>query len=117
MRTVPLTTIKGGIDRLRTKGGARADALYDLVNGYVTEQYTVAARPGTERTALLPSGTVGLTAFDGKLHVFSASDVDTDGHDPEVTLHRLLHPNAASEALAEIHFAEPFLGVRGRRVR
>ena len=41
MRAIPLTTIKSGINRLRTKGGARADTLYDLLNGYVTEAGTV----------------------------------------------------------------------------
>ena len=29
----PLTTIAGGINRLRTKGAASRDALFDLLNG------------------------------------------------------------------------------------
>jgi hypothetical protein len=37
MRPVPVTTLRGGINRLRTKGGARADELYDLLNGYVDQ--------------------------------------------------------------------------------
>jgi hypothetical protein len=44
MRDIPLTAIKGGINRTRTKGGARADTLYDLLNVYVTEDGTVQAR-------------------------------------------------------------------------
>lgn len=109
MRTVPLTTQKGGIDRLRTKGGARADTLYDALNAHVTEQYTIKPRPGTERTASLPAGTVGLTAFAGKLHVFASSSVDLSSFD-DIELHILLHPGDPDASVREIHFAQPFLG-------
>ena len=30
----PLTTLKGGINRLRVKGGASPASLYDLLNGF-----------------------------------------------------------------------------------
>lgn len=117
MRTVPLTTIKGGIDRQRVKGGARADNLYDLLNGYVTEADTVAVRPGTFRRAVLPAGTKGLCSFKGLLHTFSSEPVDPllvpDGY----RVHVLKPPFGAgsdydgSGVLKAIHFAEPFLGV------
>lgn len=72
-RTVPLTIVKGGIDRLRPKGGARADNLYDLVNGYVTAEQTVAVRPGTRQlVAVGLEDTIGLVAFGGEYHVFSS---------------------------------------------
>lgn len=123
MRAVPLTTIKGGINRLRVRGGARPDNLYDLVNGYVTEAGTVKVRPGTERTATLDSRTRGLCAFGGELHVFCHVPVDV----PEgFVLNVLAHPDppdvdygdpysltyATDEqtAIDTIHFAEPFLG-------
>lgn len=109
MRTVPLTVVKGGINRLRTKGGARADDLYLLENGYVTEQHTTRARPGTLREAELPPGTHGLAAFGGRFHVFVDDEVDLDAF-PLFVQHVLLHPFEASAAIAEIHFAEPFLG-------
>lgn len=75
-RTVPLTVVKAGIDRLRTKGGARADSLYELQNGVVTDRATVKARPGTIRKKTLPAGTVGLVAFDSCLHVFASEYID-----------------------------------------
>jgi hypothetical protein len=75
----PLTTIAGGINRLRTKGGASRDALYDLVNGYVTMSNTVVPRPGTDRNADLTMGgevpagsTKGLVGFEGGFYVFTS---------------------------------------------
>ena len=76
MQGAPLTTIQGGINRLRLRGGARADTLYDLVNGFVTEVGTVVSRPGTERKATLDSLTRGLCAFEGKLWTFCHQAVD-----------------------------------------
>lgn len=70
MRSAPLTTVKGGISRLRTKGGARADTLYDLVNGYCTDEGTIVSREGTRRVAKLRQSTKGLCAFEGALHTF-----------------------------------------------
>lgn len=123
MRAVPLTTIKGGINRLRVRGGARPDNLYDLVNGYVTEAGSVKVRPGTERVATLDSRTRGLCAFGGELHVFCHVPVAV----PEgFVLNVLAHPDPpdtgygdpystayADDALTgikKIHFSEPFLG-------
>jgi hypothetical protein len=104
-----LTTIKGGINRLRTKGAALQDSLYDLLNGYVTERRTVVQRPGTVLTATLTAGTKGLTSFQGEFHVFAAQTVSVpDGF----VLHVLSHPDAGAEpiALDRIYFAEPFMG-------
>jgi len=70
MRDAPLTTIKGGINRLRTKGGARADDLYDFVNGYRLDGGRTRVRPGTKRSAKLDSHTRGLVSFQGELHTF-----------------------------------------------
>jgi hypothetical protein len=111
MRSAPLTTIKGGINRLRVKGGARADALYDLVNGYLTEANKPVARPGTRRIATLDPQTKGLRAFGGLLHVFSHQQVIVpDGF----TLNILVHPdsveNGGEYPIAHIHFAEPIMG-------
>lgn len=121
MRSLPLTTIKGGINRLRVRGGARADILYDLQNGYVTEAGTVKVRPGTERTATLDPLTRGLCAFGGSLHVFCHKPVAVpDGY----TLNVIAHPDPPDASyygyetggadtevpLEKIHFSEPFLG-------
>lgn len=110
---VDLTVIKGGINRQRTKTGSRSDSLYDALNCYVTSGKTVVVRPGSFRNNPLPPGTKGLTALEGKLHVFaiSASIVVSDPY----VLHVITHPGDSDEAgddieLQEIHFAEPFLG-------
>ena len=120
MRSAPLTTIKGGISRLRTKGGARADTLYDLLNGYVTEAGTVKVRPGTERVATLDPLTRGICAFGGSLHTFCHLPVAVP---TGFTLNVICHPDPpdveygneqyygdANVPLEKIHFAEPFLG-------
>lgn len=122
MRALPLTTIKGGINRLRTKGGARPDNLYDLLNGYVTEAGNVKVRPGSERIAELDPLTRGLCAFGGQLHVFCHVPVTVpDGF----VLNVLAHPDPPDLSYAygyrdpyaedtvplnAIYFAEPFLG-------
>jgi hypothetical protein len=109
MRPAQLTAIKDGINRLRPKGGARADSLYDLLNAYVTAERTVVGRPGTRRAARLPAGTVGLVAFEGVYHVFSHADVDLAGLD-DYQLSILLHPTNPDAELVRIHYATPFLG-------
>jgi len=109
-----LTVVKGGINRLRTKGGARADTLYDLLNGYVTESKTVKVRPGTVREATLDEATRGLVAFNGSRHVFASESVAVpDGY----TLHLLFHPEFDPDDdepeqydLVAVHFAKPFMG-------
>jgi len=108
MRQFALTTAKGGINRLRDKGGASKDSLYDLVNGYVTQTNSIKPRPGTRRAYSLPAGTKGMCAFHEKLHVFS-SDVVTSS-DAMVVIDVLRHPDSPLLPLLEIHFAAPFLG-------
>lgn len=113
MRSAPLTTLKGGIDRLRTKGGARADSLYDLVNGHLTDSRTAVARPGTRRLMTLdPLLTKGLVYFRGAYHTFTS--VAGTGVPDGVSVHILLHPDAEPSnpiLLSKIHFAAPFMGV------
>lgn len=108
-RSAPLTVSKGGIDRLRTKGGARADSLYDLVNAVIDAEFNIGPRPGSSRIAMLPPGTVGLTAFENKFHVYAHTFVDLTGFD-DFELDILLHPFDPTAELTQIHFAQPFLG-------
>jgi len=108
-RRAPLTVVKAGIDRLRTRAGARADTLYDLVNAVIDAEYNIGPRPGSSRIAQLPTGTVGLCAFDGKYHVFADHEVDLTGFD-DFELDILLHPFDPTAELTTIHFAQPFLG-------
>src|SRR5712671_1814175 len=71
MRPVPLTVLRGGINRLKVKGAARADMLYDLTNAFITNAGTIGPREGTDRDAALDATTVGLMAMKGQKHVFS----------------------------------------------
>ncbi len=108
MRTLSFTAQKGGINRQRIKGGARADVLYDLLNGYVTGSQTVVQRDGTLRDTTLPSTTRGLAAFEDVLHTFSHQ---LELYTPVGYLANVLaHPTDDEATIAKIHFAEPFMG-------
>lgn len=103
---VPLTVIQGGITRLRTKGGALKNSLFDLLNGYVTAGKTVIVRPGTFRRQTL-TGTKGLVAFGGDFHVFSDGTVTVPtGYEDHV----LSNPQNRASTAARIHFAAPYMG-------
>jgi len=100
MREVTLSTQKGGINRLRSKGGASPETLYLLVNGYVTTAKTIRARPGlTLRHTLFTAPTIGLTSFNGQLVVFSAS---TPGTFAGLATIVLPHPSNPALTLAKI---------------
>jgi hypothetical protein len=110
MRPIPLTVLKGGISRQRLKGGARADSLYDLVNGNITDAGTVRSRPGTVRVAALDPLTRGLMSFGGKLHTFCHEIVAVPAG---YVLHILSHPESIPSlvfTLSKVHFSAPFLG-------
>ncbi len=107
MRQENLTTVKGGLNRLRTKGAALKDSLFELLNGYVTVEKTVKVRPGTILDTTLPAGTFGLTSFQGVLQVFASSIVG--GIPAGYNLNVLRAPTG--NALSKIHFAKPFLGL------
>lgn len=111
MRPVTLTVVRGGIQRLRVKGGASPDTLFDLINGYVTADQHVASRPGTYRVHQLPEGTKGLVGFQGVFHVFAAAPVEVPAG---VVCNVLRHPDDDNEGepiqIRRIHFAAPFMG-------
>ena len=104
---ITLTELKQGINRLRTKGGANPENLYDLLNGYVTTSGTVVSRGGTSVKTVLPFGTKGMCVFEGKLHVFHATS--STGSNADVTVTILRHPDNLAVDLKEIHFAQPYL--------
>lgn len=104
-----LTIIKGGIDRLRPKGAAQQDVMYDLLNGQVSEKKTVRVRPGTIRDTLLPEGTKGLCAFRGNLVVFAAETISVPaGYELRV----ITHPSSGADVvdINKVYFATPFMG-------
>ncbi len=109
MRVQPLSTANAGMTRLRSKGGASPETLYDLLNGYITLAGTIRPRPGTQTDITLPTDTKGLVSHKCKNYVFS--------HTPQVTsdptkyiVATIRHPSDASIKLREIHFAAPFMG-------
>lgn len=112
---IALTAIGGGINRLRTKGAADKNSLYDLLNAYVTQSNTIKVRPGTFRVANIAAfssagATKGLVHYNGQFHTFSASVVSLP---PSGILHVLVHPSASDSVIypiKEIHYASPYLG-------
>jgi len=106
-RTIHLTGLKQGIQRVREKGGADPDTLYDLDDGYVGIDGAIEQRPGTVLAYDLPAGTLGMCAHDGDLVVFSTSPKACPaGTRCEV----LTHPFFPSQGLTYIWYAAPFLG-------
>lgn len=109
LRPLVLSSLDAGMTRLRIKGGAAQDALYELTNGYVDASGAPTSRDGTTWSYTLPAGTVGITAFAGKLHVFSQAPV-TLANDLYVN-DVLVNPVAGyTGTLTTIYFAKPFLG-------
>lgn len=107
-RVIQLSGLKQGIQRVREKGGADPDTLYDLVNGYVTIDGGVNQRPGTVEDAELPAGTLGLMAWNNQLVVFSTTVKSgmPDGYRCEV----IVHPFFPSTGLSYIWFSRPMMG-------
>src|ERR1700722_8344550 len=107
MRPYPVTVLKGGINRLRVKGGAAADSLYDLQNAYITNAGSVVPREGTIRTAQLSSSTVGLAAANGVFNIFSSQfGAAPNGY----VLNVLSNPVNSTASPVKIYFAKPFMG-------
>lgn len=107
MRAVPLTQLAMGINRLRTKGGASPNGLYDLLNAYVTAAGTVVPREGTIRAATLTNQTVGLAAMNGIFNVFATS---LQAVPAGYVCNILVNPNNAADTLKKVWFAQPFMG-------
>jgi len=109
LRSVPvLTSLKTGITRLRDKGGASPDGVYDLLNGYVDISGAPTSRDGTTLDETLTTGTKGLVAFKGLLNVFALTNITMPAG---YVCNILIHPNPAfTGTLDEIYFAAPFLG-------
>lgn len=108
-RVVTLSAVKAGMTRLRDKGGASPESLYELTNGYVDASRAPSSRDGTRQVHTLPLGTKGICPFAGKLHVFATQPVDPGNALFVVNI--LRHPNSNfAGGLKQIHFAKPFLG-------
>jgi hypothetical protein len=109
VRPFPITVLGGGINRLRVKGGAAANQLYDLQNAWITNAGAVGPREGTIRTATLDSSTVGLAAANGQFNIFSSA-FSTATLPAGYVLNVLSDPNNTSASPVKIWFAKPFMG-------
>lgn len=108
MRTAVLNNANLGINRLRTKGGAAENSLYDLINGFVNLAGTIQSRPGTDAIVTLPANTKGMVAYNEKLYVFSHEAATPDN--ALVVVEVIVDPMDPSSPIKEIHFAAPYLG-------
>jgi hypothetical protein len=109
VRTVTLSAVKAGMTRLRDKGGASPESLFELTNGYVDASRAPTVRPGTVLDHTIPAGTKGIAAFAGKLNVFAPTPVAPGDDDYVVNV--LRHPDPSYVGgIHKIHFAKPFLG-------
>lgn len=104
---ISLTKLKEGINRLRNKGGANPESLYDLINGRLTLAGTVESRGGSTTVLTLPSATKGLTVFANKLVAFHHNS--SAGGSALVDVIILRHPTDSTLTLKYIHFAEPYM--------
>jgi hypothetical protein len=109
MRIQQLSTSNAGMTRLRSKGNAAQNTLYDLLNGYITLAGTIKPRPGTQTDIVLPADTKGLVAHKCRLYVFSHIPQVTSNPDKYI-VSTLRHPTDPTIPIAQIHFAAPFMG-------
>jgi len=108
-REIVLSSLKAGINRLRIKGGASKDALFDGLNCWIDQSGSAQSRQGTTFVYTLPAGTKGLVQFGGKLLVLAlATPAITN---PLFTYKIIKHPDPAfAGTISTVHFAKPFLG-------
>jgi Concanavalin A-like lectin/glucanases superfamily len=109
MRAFPITVLNGGINRLRVKGGAAANQLYDLQNAWITNAGSVVPREGTIRAATLDSSTVGLAAANGQFNIFSSA-FSTATLPANYVLNVLSDPSNTTASPTVIYYAKPFMG-------
>jgi len=106
-RQATLNAVQGGITRLRDKGGASPNTLFELTNGHVTIARTIESRPGTVRHAELPDESRGLGVHEGQLTTYCHRMVPVPaGYRLEV----IGHPTQADLPLRTIHFDGPAMG-------
>jgi hypothetical protein len=108
-KIVPLSAANAGMTRLRTKGGASAETLYDLLNGYITLSGRIEPRPGTVIDITLPANTKGLAPHKGILYVFSHAPAVTSNPSKYVVA-VTRHPTDPTIPILQVHFAAPFMG-------
>jgi hypothetical protein len=94
--------------RLRTKGGASPQSLYELYNAYVDASKVPRQRPASRWQFSAHSLSKGLVWFKGAFYTFSAHVLIP----PAGSINKvLLHPVVGyAGEIKQIHFAQPFMG-------
>jgi len=109
MRAVILNSSAAGMTRLRGKGGASPETLWELTNAYVTASKAIKQRPAVQFYTLFPPTSRGMTVFNGVMYTFTAHAVSNPG---SATVKVLIHPTPGfTGELYRIHFAQPFMGL------
>jgi hypothetical protein len=109
MRAVVLNTSAAGMTRLRGKGGASPETLYEATNCYVNASRAIQQRPAMQYYTIFPSTSRGMTVFNGVMYTFTAHAVSNPG---SATVKVLIHPTPGfTGELYRIHFAQPFMGL------
>lgn len=109
VRSVTLNASKAGMTRLRDKGGASPETLYELTNAYINASRSPTQRPGTTWTYQFGANTVGLVAFQGVFYAFTA-DITKVVSTGSYQVLMLRHPTNGAAQLKTIHYAQPFMG-------
>jgi hypothetical protein len=115
-RGVTLNASKAGITRLRTKGGASPESLYDLSNGFVNASRCPQQRPGTTWLFNFANSghtgnaglTRGLVAFKGIVYTFCHTPLTSGSGTYQIIT--LRHPTSTTATLSVVHYAAPFMG-------
>lgn len=118
VRPVTLNATKAGMTRLRIKGGASPETLYDLTNGFVNASKCPQQRPGLTwlfnfaDPALGKGANAGITkgtvAFKGIVYTFSHIPLASGSSNFVILV--LRHPTSNAIPLKAVHFAQPFMG-------
>lgn len=115
---VNLTTVAGGMNLLREKGGAPRKNLRVLLNGFVGQDGGARSRYGTQPVAVGASqGHRGFVSHKGKLYTFhhaggdSLDWVNAIIGTATVETIVLVNPNAPDSPIKEVHFAGQYMGV------
>jgi hypothetical protein len=119
LRPETLSASGAGMTRLRTKGGASKESLYELTNGYVTASKTPSQRPGTTwKFNFANTGhttnagkTKGLVPFKGVMYAFTHDTAFATSGSANFVILVLRHPTSTTATIAQIHFAQPFMGL------
>ncbi len=110
MPTIVWDNFGGGLDRRRKQHSPIANALWALVNCYVTTGRSIKKRPCLAIVAGLEAGTKGMRAAGGQLNTFFSADGAAISHANPLFRARRARNQGTVSAVAKVHYAELFNG-------